>query len=129
MNARERVARKSRDIKVFLMPQEVGLLVSCLHWVQADLMRSADIRETNIDVKKQISKETFNYLIPIIQSTTKSLLLHSCAHYEERHDEKGRELLLEKIDELDKGTSNVQALVHIVDRVVVTKNMKTGIND
>jgi len=115
MNARERVAQKSGDIKVFLMPQELGLLVSCLNWVQADLMRAADVWETSIDIKKQTPKETFNHLIPIIQSTAKSILLHSRAHYEERHDEKGLEFLLEKIDELDKRTSVVQALVHTVD--------------
>ena len=120
MNARERVAQKGGDIKVFLMPQEVGLLVSCLNWVQADLMRAADIWETNTDIKKQVPKEILNYLIPVIQSTTKSVLLHSRAHYEEKHDEKGLEVLLEKIDELDKETSKVQALVHTVNTVVVT---------
>ena len=125
MNARERVAQKGGDIKVFLMPQEVGLLVSCLNWVQADLMRAADIwKETNIDIKKDLPKETFNYLIPVIQSTAKSILLHSRAHYEERNDEKGRQLLLQKIDELDKETTEVQALVRTVNRVVVTKNTK-----
>jgi len=125
MNAREKVALKSGDIKIFLMPQEVGLVVSSLNWVQADLMRAADIwKETNIDIKKDLPKEIFNYLIPVIQSTAKSILLHSRAHYEERHDEKGRQFLLEKIDEIDKETSEVQALVGTVNKVVVTKNIK-----
>jgi hypothetical protein len=92
--------------------------------VQAALMRAADIWETNTDLKKQVPKEILNYLIPVIQSTTKSVLLHSRAHYEEKHDEKGLEFLLEKIDELDKETSKVQALVHTVSTVVVTKNIK-----
>lgn len=125
MSSREKVAQKSGDIKVFLMPQEVGLLVSCLNWVQADLMRAADIWETNIDIKKQVPKEILNYLIPVVQSTARSVLLHSRAHYEEKHDEKGLEFLLEKIDELDKETSKVQALVHTVSTVVVTKNTKS----
>ena len=125
MSAREEVAQKNGDIKVFLMPQEVGLLVSCLNWVPADLMRTADIWETNTDIKKQVPKETLNHLIPVIESTAKSILLHSRAHYEERHDEKGLEFLLEKIDELDKRTSVVQTLVHRVDTVVVTKKIRS----
>lgn len=125
MNAREKVALKSGDIKLFLMPQEVALMVSCLNWVQADLMRAADVwKETNIDIKRDLPIDTFNYLIPVIKSTATSILLHSRAHYEERNDEKGRQLLLEKIDELDKETSEVQALVRTVNRVVVTKNIK-----
>jgi len=125
MNAREKVALKSGDIKLFLMPQEVALLVSCLNWVQADLMRAADVwKETNIDIKRDLPIDTFNYLIPVIKSTATSILLHGRAHYEERHDENGRQLLLEKIDELDKETSEVQALVRTVNRVVVTKNTK-----
>lgn len=125
MNAREKVALKNGDIKLFLMPQEVALMVSCLNWVQADLMRAADVwKETNIDIKRDLPIDTFNYLIPVIKLTATSILLHSRAHYEERHDEKGRQLLLEKIDELDKETSEVQALVRTVNRVVVTKNVK-----
>jgi len=125
MNAREKVAQKSGDIKLFLMPQEVALIVSCLSWVQADLMRVADVwKETNIDIKKDLPIDTFNHLIPIIKLTTTSILLHSRAHYEERNDEKGRQLLLQKIDELDKETTEVQALVRTVNRVVVTKNTK-----
>jgi len=125
MNAREKVALKSRDIKLFLMPQEVALMISCLNWVQADLMRAADVwKETNIDIKRDLPIDTFHYLIPVIKSTATSILLHSRAHYEERHDEKGRQLLLEKIDELDKETSEVQALVRTINRVVVTKNTK-----
>jgi hypothetical protein len=125
MTAREKVALKNGDIKLFLMPQELALVVSCLNWVQADLMRAADTwKETNTDIKRDLPVDTFNYLIPVIQMTTKSILLHSRAHYEERHDEKGRQLLIEKIDELDKETSEVQALVRTINRAVVTKNIK-----
>lgn len=125
MNARERVAQESGDIKIFLIPQEVGLLVSCLHWVQADLMRAADSWETNTDLKKQMPKEALNYLIPVIQATTDSVLLHSRAHYEERHDKKGLEFLREKIDELDKRTTEVQALVHLVKVAMVTNKTRS----
>jgi hypothetical protein len=125
MNARERVAQKSGDIKVFLMPQEVGLLVSCLNWVQLDLVRAANIWETNADIKKQATKETLNHLIPVIESTVKSILLHSRAHYEERHDEKGLEFLLERISESGKRTSTVQALVHKIYRAAITKEAKS----
>ena len=125
MNAREKVAQESGDIKLFLMPQEVALIVSCLSWVQADLMRAADVwKETDIDIRKDLTMDTLNHLIPVIESTSTSILLHSRAHYEERDDEKGRQLLLQKIDELDKETSEVQALVSTVNRVVVTKDTK-----
>jgi hypothetical protein len=125
MSARERVAQKSGDIKVFLMPQEVGLLVSCLNWVQADLMRAADNWETNTDLKKQMPKEVLTSLIPVIQVTADSVLLHSRAHYEERHDKKGLEFLQEKLDKLDKETTEVQALVHLVKVAMVTKNIRS----
>ena len=125
MNARERVAETSGDIKVFLMPQEVGLLVSCLNWVQADLMRAADNWETDTDLKKQMPKQALNHLIPVIQSTASSVLLHSRAHYEERRDEKGLESLLEGIGKLDKQTAEVQALVHLVKVAMVTKNIRS----
>ena len=125
MNAREEVASKSGDIRLFLMPQEVALMVSCLNWVQADLMRAADAwKETNMDIKRNLPTDRFTYLIPVIKSTAASILLHSRAHYEEKDDEKGRQLLLEKLDELDKETSEVQALVRTVNRVVVSRNIK-----
>ena len=125
MNARERVSQKSGDIKVFLMPQEVGLLVSCLNWVKLDLMRAANIWETTTDIKKQATKETLNHLIPVIELTVRSILSHSRAHYEETHDENGLELLLERINEQDRTTSTVQALVHTIYAAAITKKTKS----
>jgi len=125
MNARERVAQRSGDVKVFLMPQEVALLVSCLNWVRVDLMRAASIWEVNTDIKKQATRETLSLLIPVIESTVKSILLHSRAHYEERRDQKGLELLLERIGESDKRTSEVQALVHTIYTTAITRKTKS----
>jgi len=123
MNAREKVAQESGDIKLFLMSQEVALVVSCLDWVQVDLMRAADVwKETNMDTKKNLPIDRLNHLITIIKSTSTSILLHSRAHYEERSNEKGRQLLLQKIDELDKETAEVQALVRTIHRVVVSEH-------
>jgi hypothetical protein len=49
--------------------------------------------------------------------TRTSILLHGRAHYEEKHDEKGYQLLIDTIDKLDKETTELQAFTRIINRV------------
>jgi len=107
------------------MPQEVGLLVGCLNWVKLDLMRAASIWETGTDVQKETTRETLDHLVPVIELTVRSILLHSRAHYEETHDESGLESLLERVQEQGRITSTVQALVHTIHTAALTKKTES----
>ena len=115
MNAREKVSLKNGDIKVFLTPQEVALIASCLAWVQADLMRAAlDCEGMVEDSRKAFPKELLTYLIPVIKSTISSILLHGTSHYEEKHDGRGRKLLVEAVAEMNEETTRVQSTVRLI---------------
>jgi hypothetical protein len=116
MNAREKAALKNRDIKLFVMPQELALVVSCLNWVQADLMRAANnLKNTESDAEKDLPN-VFTPFIPLIEMTRTSILLHGRTHYEEKHDEKGCQLMLDTINKLDKETTELQSFTRIINR-------------
>jgi len=77
VNSREKVSLKNGALKVFLIPQEIALLIACLDWVQIDLnMACQDLKRIDgdslfHDAKTQILPESFARYIPIINSTIK----------------------------------------------------------
>ena len=57
-----------------------------------------------------------NFSVNIIKMTRTSILLHGRTHYEEKHDKKGCQLMLDTIDKLDKETTELQSFTRIVNR-------------
>ena len=80
-------------------------------------MRAADnLKSTGLDAKKDLP-DVFKPFIPLIEMTRTSILLHGRAHYEEKYDEKGCQLLIDTIDKLDKETTELQSFTRIMNRI------------
>ena len=128
MNAREKSALEHNMIKLFMMPEEVCLVVSCLDWVQLELKIANDnLRKLNMSVAKHITdtirSEYFTVLLPLIEETVKSIVANSAAHFYERGDKKGKEKLLEEIEEWEKRTCNLLELKEEVTMEYIEQSM------
>ena len=119
MNEREKSALKHGLIKLFLTPNELALVVSCLDWVKVEL-KIADDELKKLDtpivepIRSQIRSETFTMLLPVIESTVKHVLVESIAHFDERDGAEGKADLQEKMDKLEKTTAKIQQFRELV---------------
>jgi hypothetical protein len=127
MNAREESARKNGLVKVFLLPQEVALMVACLEWVSLDL-KIADMELKKLDkpvtkpIKSRIPDRVFAAPVPVVTSTMKTLIVHSVAHYEETDDTDGKNRLQE---ETDKWCKRFGAIRDCRDLVALGTHLQT----
>ena len=119
MNTREEVALEHGDIKLFLMADEIALLVSCLAWWKAELTTAgSELQKLDMPIvapiKSQVPNDAFHTLIPVIESTIESLLVHSAAHLDERSDAEGKASFEEKLKQMESATRRIQELRHLV---------------
>lgn len=119
MNEREKSALEHGSIKLFLTPNQVALVISCLDWVKVEL-KIADAELKKLDtpitepIRSQIPSGIFTILLPVIESTVEGILVHSVAHFDERDDTKGKISLQEKVDKLEERTSSIQQFKSLV---------------
>jgi len=124
VNAREKVSLKSGDIKLFMMPQEVALVMNCLNWVQTEMVYAADAWERT-GMATEVDREMLRYYIPIIKSTLESILLHSTCHYEERKDKSGMLLLKAMMNKMHDDTKPILERVHYVIKSLGGNSIRT----
>ncbi len=123
MNAREKVSLQSGHIKLFMMPQEVALVMNCLNWVQTEMKFAADAWE-RAGMATELDIEMLRYCIPVIKSTLESILLHSTCHYEERNDKTGMLLLKKTMNKMHDDTKPIMERVHYVIRSLSKSNIR-----
>jgi hypothetical protein len=122
MNAREQAARENNDIKLFLSPDEVALLLSCLAWVTADLqVADEELRKLGGVIGEPIkssippeASDAFAALPPVLTLTYKTLLVHSAAHFDETEDNKGRADFQDKMNKFHESTLNIKYIRTLV---------------
>jgi hypothetical protein len=74
-----------------------------------DINRLSD-SSTVVELKAQIPMNTFNNVIPIVESTHDSIRTQSLWHYEERNDAVGHQKLLEEMNKFEVRFGEVQRL-------------------
>jgi hypothetical protein len=115
MHPREKVAIKNKHIKIFMMPQEVVLILNCLNWVQSDIKSAIRICERNIDiVEGDMTKEMLDNFIPIIDWTIYTTMLHTDSHYQETKDTVGYTKYKAILSDMEKETTDLQARVRTI---------------
>ena len=113
MSERDQVCLEHGDIKLFLMPKEVALVVGCMTWWQTDLtVADAEFKKLDTPVvapiRSGIPDGVFRAFLPVVESTIKTILVHSAAHFDERNDTKGNAGLQEKLSQMDRWITSVQ---------------------
>ena len=110
--AREQVARKHGDLKVFMSYDEAALIVASLTWLKADLAQAdAELQSLTLRlVKEDIPQNTFTMLTDVIESTQKSIILHAKSDISEQNVENGNEELRQRFEHMGSTLQMMQLL-------------------
>ena len=131
MDKREEELLEHGAIKLFFIPEEIALLISCLNWVKVDLAVAAEnlnklstpsgklmqvlIAQRAHLSKNQVPKELFTLLLSPIDQTIEHIIVGSIAHF----DENGKANLRKTVDEIEQKITSTHQYEELVTRMVL----------
>jgi hypothetical protein len=128
MNDREDAARRSGAMKVFLKPDEVGLLAAALTWMRTDLSLTRRLVEDSApeEVRAQVPADLFNNWSQLLETVHKTLVLHALADAQERGSRDERQSVEEAVKSWIKQGQDVQTFANAVRAAVLTAEAQAG---